>query len=198
MAEDKFEIPKDCKFEILVENEFVYNEESRGSRYPINIRWTFIKDGKELLEDVIPYYRNENRAEISQVKRVPPGIKLALSEGEYVELTVEEASHVQSAEKKHLWWVKLPVMADFLFLSRDGKPVVPIAAVSRVPEENGCSDERIRIYLPPEPSTWKLRIGRPGSIKENYQPTYLQRGALLMQGVPDPPDNVSVGSNGSG
>jgi len=187
------------KFEILVENEFVVNTESSDCQYPMNLRWTFIKNEQKLVEDVIPYYRKENKEEIEQVKRVPPGIKLELSEGEFLELIVEKAPDRELTNPQHLWWVKLPVMADFIFLPRHKHDkYVPIAAVSRVPEEDGCLGERVKIFLPPDPTNWKLRIGRPGSIKENYQPQHLQKNALLMQGVVDPPDNVSVGSNGSG
>lgn len=117
--------------------------------------------------------------------------KLELAAGEHLEISLGELGGMESK----YWYIKLPYVADFRFLSESGKEVPLIYEVAR----NESTGGRIVVKIPTEidPTACKLHIAPPGRLEENYQTQNLT-GELAANGDGAPDDNVSVGDNGEG
>jgi hypothetical protein len=114
-----------------------------------------------------------------------------LSSGESLEINLYELG----GEQAKFWYVKLPFVADFQFISDSGNKVPLIHEVAR----NESTGGRTVVFIPTEidPTSCKLLISPPGGLKENYQ-TQNITGELAAMGDEIPDDNVSVGDNGPG
>lgn len=117
--------------------------------------------------------------------------KFELSSGENLEISLGELGGKESS----YWYIKIPYVAAFKFLSESGREVPLIYEVARDESTGG----RIVVKIPTEidPTACKLLIAPPGRLEENYQTQNLT-GELAANGNGSPDDNVSVGDNGEG
>jgi hypothetical protein len=117
--------------------------------------------------------------------------KFDLSSGEHLEISLGDLG----GNAADYWYLKLPFVADFKFLSESGNEIPLIYEVVR----NESTGGRILVKIPTEidPTACKLRIAPPGRLEENYQVQNLT-GRLVASGGGTPDDNVSVGDNNDG
>jgi hypothetical protein len=117
--------------------------------------------------------------------------KFELAVGEHLEISLGEMGGSES----DYWFVILPFVADFKFLSAGGNEVPLIYEVAR----NESTGGRMVVKIPTEidPTACKLQIAPPGRLEENYQTQNLT-GELAANGGGSPDDNVSMGDNGPG
>lgn len=158
---------------IWVENDFD-EEERRIKIKPSKIQ----KDSHHLL-----YSKIENQLHKKEHK-----YQYRLSSADSLELSVEGEPR-QAKSSTDYWCVKLPAMADFEFVPKGNTPI-PILEMKR--DDSG----KTIIYLPPDPSTWKLIVKYPKHFLKQNKTNNLNTQSLLNQGGQRPPDNVSIGDNG--
>jgi hypothetical protein len=116
--------------------------------------------------------------------------RFGLSSKEHLEIELDRPEGKEAS----FWYVKLPFVADFRFVSESGK----IPLVYELARNEGTGGRTIAL-IPTEidPKNCKLLISPPGGIKENYKMRNIE-GELLADGDDIPDDNVSIGDNGSG
>ncbi len=118
-------------------------------------------------------------------------VKFDLSSGEHLEISLGVLGGKPGDD---YWYIKLPFVADFKFLSESGN-VPLIYEVAR----NESTGGRIVAFIPTEidPTACKLIISPPGRLEENYRTQNLT-GELAADGDGSPDDNVSIGDNNTG
>ena len=165
------------KFRIEVENLFDVE------RRKINVKHS--KNDGSVVEDDIDFPDEVVQEEPTNRTRFD------LSSGESLEINLYELGGEQST----FWYIKLPFVADFQFLSDSGNKVPLIYGAAR----NESTGGRTVVFIPTEidPTSCKLRISPPGGLKENYQ-TQNITGELAAMGDELPDDNVTLGDNGPG
>ncbi|MGD2085402.1 MAG: hypothetical protein PVH61_04380 [Candidatus Aminicenantes bacterium] len=115
--------------------------------------------------------------------------KFELSSEEHLEISLGDLGGSESS----YWFVTLPFVADFKFLSESGNEVPLIYEVLR----NESTGGRTVVKIPTEidPTACKLRIAPPGRLEENYQIQNLT-GELAALGGKSSDDSVTIGDNG--
>jgi hypothetical protein len=112
-----------------------------------------------------------------------------LSSGESLEISLGELGGSEST----FWFVILPFVADFKFLSESENKVPIMYEVAR----NESTGGRTVVKIPTEidPTACKLQIAPPGRLEENYQTQNLT-GELAALGGESSDDSVTIGDNG--
>jgi hypothetical protein len=118
---------------------------------------------------------------------------LELSYGDHLEIDLGDT---EGKESKY-WYIKLPLVADFRFLSERGEEVKVPLSYEVVRDESTGGRLEVRIPTEIDPTACKLLIAPPGKLKENY-PTQNLTGELATDVELSPHDNISVGDNGEG
>lgn len=169
------EEPNERKFQIDVENLFDWEKRK--------IKVTHKKeDGKEEVDIDYPDPKDKEK----KIRK-----RFGLSSKEHLEIELESPG---SEDEADFWYIKLPYVADFRFVSESGG----IPLVYELARNEGTGGRTIA-FIPKEiaPTSCRLLISPPGGIKENYKMQNI-KGELAADGDEIPDDNVSVGDNGSG
>lgn len=168
---------KERKFRIDVENLFDFEKRKMKVKHKK-------KDAEEPVEVDIDYPDPEDEEKKNRKR-------FGLSSKEHLEISLESPGGKES----DFWYIKLPYVADFRFVTESEKEIPLIYEVAR----NEGTGGRIIAFIPTEidPTSCKLIISPPGGIKENYHMENIT-GELAALGGEIPDDNVSVGDNGTG
>jgi hypothetical protein len=119
-----------------------------------------------------------------------------LSTGDILEIRIgKRHCKCKEGEEPKYWFIKLPFVADFSFIWDDEKQIPAHYEIARDAHSGGRTT--IYVSMTVEPATFKLLVGPPGRLEENYQPKHL-RHILQNDGGGSPDDNVTLGDNGDG
>jgi hypothetical protein len=124
------------------------------------------------------------------VKHKPP---FELASGDYLEVDLDKLG--EEGNDATWWYIKLPFVADFRFLTKNEQTVPLIYEVVRDEKTGGRIEVRMPTHI--DPTACKLRIAPPGRLEE-ICPTENSKGEYLSDGEGTAHDNLTLGDNGPG